>query len=231
MRPEFRPRLEAQGLFTASSFQLDRSRRLDDAAFKKLFSHPRLIELLIRRHVPEWHNVLAVQTLIEHDKELGRGERQLAVESLVLHHGDRQWNVPTRLRELFRDSAPDTYRVVEPLPPDAPPPGPLDLPQMILGLAGVAAETDMMVHVPTLRRVVEGCGDEDFDRFMARGDRVSARLGCRQTAGEPSGPTDAPAPPGCPQVRERNRRRVGAVARADRGRRTDGSSGDGDRGL
>ena len=117
---------------------------VDDAAFKKLFSHPRLIELLIRRHVPEWdeeieystlerlpteliderlrrrypdmmwrartidgttdmilllelqgrperhmvlrtttYNILAVQELIEHDKELGRGERQLAVESLV----------------------------------------------------------------------------------------------------------------------------------------------------
>ena len=105
-----------------------------------------MIELLIRRHVPEWHgeieysslerlpseliderlrrrypdmiwrartidgttdlvlllelqgrperhmvlrtttyNVLAVQELIEHDKELASGERQLAVESLVLH--------------------------------------------------------------------------------------------------------------------------------------------------
>ena len=26
---------------------------MDDAAFKKLFSDPRMIELLIRRHVPE----------------------------------------------------------------------------------------------------------------------------------------------------------------------------------
>ena len=121
---------------------------MDDAAFKKLFSHPRMIEFLIRRHVPEWdgkiaystlerlpaeliderlrrrypdmmwrartidrttdlvlllelqgrperhmvlrtttYNVLAVQELIEHDKQLQRGERQLAVESLVLHHG------------------------------------------------------------------------------------------------------------------------------------------------
>ena len=209
---------------------------MDDAALKKLFSHPRLIELLIRRHVPEWdeeiaystlerlpteliderlrrrypdmmwrartidrttdlvlllelqgrperhmvlrtttYNILAVQELIEHDKGLGRGERQLAVASLVLHHGDRPWNAPTRLRDLFRDSAPDTYRVVEPLPPDAPPPGPLDLPQMMLGLAGVAAETDMIEQVPTLRRVVEGCGDEDFDQFMARGVKAMLR--------------------------------------------------------
>ena len=43
---------------------------------------------------------------------------------------------------LFRDSAPDTYRMVGRLPPDAPPPGPLDLPQVMLGLAGVAAGTD-----------------------------------------------------------------------------------------
>ena len=55
------------------------------------------------------YSVLAVQELIEHDKELARGERQLAVESLVLHHGDREWNAPTRLRDLFRNSAPNTY--------------------------------------------------------------------------------------------------------------------------
>ena len=209
---------------------------MDDPALKKLFSHPRMIELLIRRHMPEWHgeieysslerlpteliderlrrrypdmiwrartidgttdlvlllelqgrperhmvlrtttyNVLAVQELIEHDKELARGERQLAVESLVLHHGDREWNAPTRLRDLFRDSAPDTYRVVGHLPPDAPPPGPLDLPQMMLGLAGVAAETDIRDRLPMLRRVVEDCGDEDFDQFMARGVKAMLR--------------------------------------------------------
>ncbi len=209
---------------------------MDDPALKKLFSHPRMIELLIRRHVPEWHgeiaysslerlpteliderlrrrypdmiwrartidgttdlvlllelqgrperhmvlrtttyNVLAVQELIEHDKELASGERQLAVESLVLHHGDREWNAPTRLRDLFRDSAPDTYRVVGHLPPDAPPPGPLDLPQMMLGLAGVATETDMIEQLPMLRRVVEGFGDEDFDQFMARGVKAMLR--------------------------------------------------------
>ena len=147
---------------------------MDDAAFKKLFSHPRMIELLIRRHVPEWggkiaystlerlptelideklrrrypdmiwraratdgttdlvlllevqgrperhmvlrttaYNVLAVQELIEHDEQLWRGDRQLTVASLVLHHGDREWNAPTRLRDLFQDSALDTHRVVE----------------------------------------------------------------------------------------------------------------------
>ena len=127
---------------------------VDDPALKKLFSHPRMIE---------------------HDKELGRGERHLAVESLVLHHGDRKWNAPTRLRDLFRDSAPDTYRVVERLPPDAPPPGLLDLPQMMLGLAGVAAGTDVRRQLPTLRRVVESCGDEDFDQFMARGVKAMLR--------------------------------------------------------
>lgn len=209
---------------------------MDDAAFKKLFSHKRMIELLIRRHVPQWdgkidyttlerlpaeliderlrrrypdmmwrartidgtmdmvlllelqgrperhmvlrttaYSVLAVQELIEHDEQLRRGERELAVESLVLHHGDRKWNAPARLRDLFPDSALDTHRVVEPLSADAPPPGPLDLPQMMLGLAGVAAETEMIEHVPTLRRVVEDCGDEDFDQFMARGVKAMLR--------------------------------------------------------
>ena len=121
------------------------------------------------------YNVLAVLELIEHDKELASGERQLAVASLVLHHGDREWNAPTRLRDLFRDSAPDTHRVVARLPPDAPPPGPLDLPQMMLGLAGVAAGADMKDQLPVLRSVVEGLGDEGFDQFMARGVKAMLR--------------------------------------------------------
>ena len=209
---------------------------MDDATFKKLFSHRRMIELLIRRQVPEWdrkieystlerlpteliderlrrryadmiwrartidgttdlvlllelqgrperhmvlrtttYNILAVQELIEHDKELRRGERRLAVESLVLHHGDRQWNAPTRLRDLFLNSAPDTYRLVERLPPHAPPQGPLDLPQMILGLSGVVSARVMTQQLVVLQRVVERCSDEDFDRFMAGGTKAMLR--------------------------------------------------------
>ncbi len=36
---------------------------MDDAAFKKLFSDPRMIELLIRRHVPEWADRIDYRTL------------------------------------------------------------------------------------------------------------------------------------------------------------------------
>ena len=60
--------------------------------------------------------------------------------SLVLHHGDRRWNAPTRLRDLFHDSAPDTYQVVSRKPPDALPPTPLALPQIQLGRASVLRE-------------------------------------------------------------------------------------------
>lgn len=209
---------------------------MDDPTFKKLFSHRRMIELLIRRQIPEWdgkieystlerlpteliderlrrryadmiwrartidgttdlvlllelqgrperhmvlrttiYNILTVQELIEHDKELRRAERHLAVESLVLHHGDRQWNAPTRLRDLFLDSAPDTYRLVERLPADAPPQGPLDLPRMILGFAGVVSAKVMTRQLAVLETVVDGCGDEDFDRFMARGTKAMLR--------------------------------------------------------
>ena len=65
--------------------------------------------------------------------------------------------------------------VWERLPPDAPPPEPLDLPQMMLGLAGVAAGADMRDQLPVLRSVVEGFGDEDFDQFMARGAKAMLR--------------------------------------------------------
>ena len=35
----------------------------DDAAFKKFFSDRRMIELLIRRHVPEWADSVDYRTL------------------------------------------------------------------------------------------------------------------------------------------------------------------------
>ena len=201
----------------------------DDPAFKKLFSDPRMIELLIRRHVPEWadsidyetlqplptelideklrrrypdtawrvrttdgstdlvlllefqgrperhmalrttiYSCLAVQSLLQSDKELGRGERELAVVALVLHHGERRWNAATRLSDLFRDSAPDTYRVVSRMPPEAQPTDPQDLPQAVLALSGVKTVVQMQAVLTVLRPLVEACDDSDFNRFMAR---------------------------------------------------------------
>ena len=209
---------------------------MDDAAFKKLFSDPRMIRLLIRRHVPEWadridyrtlqplptelideqlrrryadmtwrirttdgstdlvlllefqgrperhmalrttvYSCLAAQSLIQHDKELGRGDRELAVVALVLHHGDRSWNAATRLSDLFRDSAPDAYRVVGRMPGDAQPTDPQDLPQVVLGLSGVRTAAQMRAALTVVRQLVEACEDGDFDRFMARSVKAMLR--------------------------------------------------------
>ena len=109
---------------------------------------------------------LTVQELLRHDKELASGNRDLAVACLVLHHGDRRWHAPTRLRDLFHDSAPDTYQVVSRRPPDAPPPTRLDLPQMLLRLPGLSRAQDMRAELRVLLRVVRDCEDEDFDRFL-----------------------------------------------------------------
>ena len=111
---------------------------------------------------------LAVQELLRDEKDLGRGDRDLAVACLVLHHGDRPWNAPTRLRDLFRDSAPDTYRVVTPRPPEAPSPTPLDLPQMVLAMVGLSTAPRMRDELAAVRQVVDQCEDEDFDRFLTR---------------------------------------------------------------
>ena len=209
---------------------------MDDAAFKKLFSDPRMIGLLIRRHVPEWadrieyrtleplptelideqlrrrypdavwrvrttdgstdlvlllefqgrperhmalrttiYSCLAAQSLIQRDKELGRGDRELAVVALVLHHGDRRWNAATRLSDLFRDSAPDTYRVVGRTLPNAQPTDPLDLPQVVIGLSGVTTAAQMRAALKVLLPLVEAFGDEDFDRFVARSVKAMLR--------------------------------------------------------
>ena len=47
----------------AKSSRLGAVSSMDDAAFKKLFSDPRMIELLIRRHVPEWADRIDYRTL------------------------------------------------------------------------------------------------------------------------------------------------------------------------
>ena len=209
---------------------------MDDAAFKKLFSDPRMVELLIHGHVPEWagrvnyrtlqplptelideqlrrrytdmtwrlrtedgstdlvlllefqgrperhmalrttiYGCLAAQSLIRHDKELGRGAREMAVVALVLHHGDRRWNATTRLSDLFRDSAPDSYRVVDRMPIEAQSADPRDLPQAVLALSGVTTAVQMREVLTVLQPLVEACNDGDFDRFMARSMKAMLR--------------------------------------------------------
>ncbi|MDE2875814.1 MAG: Rpn family recombination-promoting nuclease/putative transposase [Gemmatimonadota bacterium] len=114
------------------------------------------------------YGCLAAQSLLQHDKELAHGDRELAVVALVLHHGDRRWNAATRLSDLFRDSAPDVYRAIGRMPPNAQPTGPEDLPQVVLGLSGVTKAEQMRAALTVLLPLVEVCEDEDFDRFMAR---------------------------------------------------------------
>ena len=99
----------------------------------------------------------------------------LAVACIVLYHDDRPWNAPKSLRDLFEDVAPDTYHLVERRTPDAPPPTVLDLPQVALGLAGTSAVRRMRVELPVLLRLVKACGDEDFERYMARTVRAMLR--------------------------------------------------------
>ena len=113
------------------------------------------------------YGCLAAQSLIQRDKELGRGDRELAVVALVLHHGDRRWNAVTRLSELFRDSAPDTYRVVGRMPGDSQPTDPDDLPRVVLGLSGVTTAKQMRAALAVLLPLVEACEDEDLDRFKS----------------------------------------------------------------
>ena len=139
------------------------------------------------------YNILAVQELIEHDKELRRGERRLAVESLVVHHGDRRWNAPTRLRDLFPNSALDTYRVVERLPPYAPPQGALASESFApLGKWGAKDDRGM----PGQRVTRAGLG----------GDRGSAAAHSAQgtgsaVEGRPKGPHDPGCAPGWQSAR------------------------------
>lgn len=206
---------------------------MEDTFLKRTFSHPRTIELLIRRYLPEWadaadfatlealpteligdklgrrytdmawrvrsldgnsdhvlilefqgrperamvlrtsiYGTLLAQRLFQQDKELGKGGRSLDLACFVLYHGDRPWNAPKRLRDLFSGPAPDTYLLVSPRSPNAPAKTPLELPQVLLGLARASAARQVRVELPVLRRLIAAYGDEDFDRFMARAVRA-----------------------------------------------------------
>lgn len=208
-----------------------------------MFSHPLMIELLVRRHVPEWgdridystleqlppelvseslqrrypdmmwrartgdgesdllillefqarpdrfmalrtttYACLALEGLAER-KALGRDGRLPEVVSLVLHHGDRPWNAPVRLAELFGRSSPGVYRLVSRRSAEeSAAPSPSDLPSMALALARERTLEEMRPQLGALSRATEACRDEDFDRFM--GGCVRAMLVSRGFSGE-----------------------------------------------
>ena len=199
-----------------------------DAGFKKFFSSPRLVELLIRAHVPEWSDSVDFQTLRKLPTEFiarpllrrladmiwwarktdgktqvaflleiqGHSERHMALRTteyatllltelgehadfgpegglpevvvMVLHHGDRPWNAPTRLSDLFRHSSPSEYRVVSRRPWNDPAkPTPSDLPAMVLELSRDWAPAELRSHLAALRVVIRQAGDVGFHEYMA----------------------------------------------------------------
>ena len=57
---------------------------MHDAGFKKVFSHPRMIEMLIRRHLPEWAGRIDYLTLEKLPTEL-------IADKLVKRYPDMVW--------------------------------------------------------------------------------------------------------------------------------------------
>ena len=92
--------------------------------------------------------------LIESIKEQGGlrpGGRLPEVVCIVLYHGNRPWNAPTRLADLFRHSPPNEYRLVSRRPADArTPPTSSDLPSMLLELARDWTLEEMQSHLREL---------------------------------------------------------------------------------
>ena len=118
---------------------------------------------------------LATQRLFEGDRELARGDRCLTMACLVFHHGDRKWNAPTKMRDLYEHAAPIEYQPISRLPPDADPPTVLDIPRVLIGLSGASAVLRMRAELPVLGRLVKECGDEDYERYMVRTVRAMLR--------------------------------------------------------
>lgn len=119
--------------------------------------------------------ILAIRELRRRDKALARGDRRLATACLVLYHGDRPWNAPKRLRDVYLDATPTAYRLVSRRPRDAPPPTPLDLPRMLLGLVRIPTAQRMRSELAVLQRAVRDCRDDEFDRLLTRAVKAMLR--------------------------------------------------------
>ena len=110
--------------------------------------------------------ILARREVHRRVKAVARGDRRLAMLCLVLYHGDRPWNVPTRLDSTFLDATPTTYRLVSRRPPDAQPPTIVDLPRMMVGLVRIPTAQRMRSELEVLQQLVRDCRDEEFDRLL-----------------------------------------------------------------
>ena len=96
---------------------------------------------------------------------------------LVLYHGERPWNAPDRVADLFERSDPGEYRLVS-WAETAEESGESrrDLAALVLGLARSVSARDMAARVWALRAAVNGHGDEDLDEFLFEGTHTILRL-------------------------------------------------------
>ncbi len=71
-----------------------------DPAYKRLFSHPIMVEELIRGFLHgDWMSLLLAEII--HKENLKPGDRLPAVLPLVLHNAKSRWRAPLRLETLF----------------------------------------------------------------------------------------------------------------------------------
>ena len=128
------------------------------------FADRRMIEILIRNHVPEWANRIRFTTLRQEPS---------------VYHGDGPWSGPDRVTDLFRRSDPGRFRLVswrEEKGEGAGRPAD-DITGLVLGLARSQPLEDMAAQVAALARTIREHGDPGLDAFMA--DRVRTMLESR----------------------------------------------------
>ena len=82
------------------------------------------------------------------------------------------WAYPTAAPEgcaesISRDSAPDAYRVVARMPPEALSTGPEDLPRVVMGFSGVTTAVQMRPALTVLRELVEPFEDTESQSVKA----------------------------------------------------------------
>ena len=201
---------------------------MHDAFLKSFFADRRMVEDLIRAHVPKWASEIDFSTLSEEAAELvskrtlqrrhpdmvwsaetPSGVRvlfllefqrtvdrlmalrtttygALALEGiaarpdfrggdplpefvhLVLYHGESPWTAPDRVADLFEQSEPGRYRLVQWRGGGADGDAPDDLAAVVLGLARNLSPDEMAEQLAALWRAVDAKGDRGLERFVAR---------------------------------------------------------------
>ncbi len=110
---------------------------------------------------------LAVQELRQRQRR-AKQKRKIAIQAIVLYHGDGRWTAQTSMEELVEEPPIQEHQVVEAGLPEGAPTTLRDLPELLLGFGSVRSAQEVKSLFSKVARVVTEWGDPHREKVMAR---------------------------------------------------------------